>query len=109
MKKVTEVVALWRAANSGKHARLPRFPEFGLISVMNLMQLFPSLPQAAALHSAFPWTLLQLSSAQRSAVQSALKLQNLELPGPDRQGYGLKSIEQFHLVPGSNRTPLQFC
>ncbi|CAE7780682.1 unnamed protein product [Symbiodinium sp. CCMP2592] len=97
-KRVTEVVALWRAADSGKQqARLPRFPEFGLISVMNLMQLFPSLPEAAALHSAFPWTLLQLSNAQRSAVQSALKLHSLELPGPDRQGYSLKSIEQFPL------------
>eukprot|EP00439_Symbiodinium_sp_Y106_P013382 s2869_g1.t3 len=95
-KRVTEVVALWRAADSGKQqARLPRFPEFGLISVMNLMQLFPSLPEAAALHSAFPWTLLQLSNAQRSAVHSALKLHNLELPGPDRQGYSLKGIEQF--------------
>ena len=102
-KRVTEVVALWRAADSGKQqARLPRFPEFGLISVMNLMQLFPSLPEAAALHSAFPWTLLQLSNAQRSAVHSALKLHNLELPGPDRQGYSLKGIEQFPHVPGSN-------
>ncbi|CAE7027981.1 unnamed protein product [Symbiodinium natans] len=95
-KKLTAVVALWRSEDSKKQQiRLPRFPEFGLVSVMKLLKLFPSLPDAAALHSAFPWTVLQLSSAQRAAVQSALKLHNVELPGTDRQVYSLKSIEKL--------------
>lgn len=30
-------------------ARLPRFPEFGLLSVMKLLQLFPALAPAAGI------------------------------------------------------------
>ena len=105
-KKLTAVVALWRSEDSKKQQiRLPRFPEFGLVSVMKLLKLFPSLPDAAALHSAFPWTVLQLSSAQRAAVQSALKLHNVELPGTDRQVYSLKSIEKLPAEPRSKRPP----
>ncbi len=37
-------------------ARLPRFPEFGLLSVMKLLQLFPALAPAAG--SKLLWELL---------------------------------------------------
>lgn len=37
--------------------------------------------QATALHRAYPWSILQLSPSQRTALQSALKLHGLELPG----------------------------
>ncbi|CAK9038246.1 unnamed protein product [Durusdinium trenchii] len=69
LKRLTAVVALWRSEQK-EQIRLPRFPEFGLLSVMKLLKLFPALPEATALHSAFPWNLLPLSAAQRTGVQA---------------------------------------
>lgn len=85
LKELRGVVELWR------QAELPRFPEFGLLSVKSLLELFPGLPEAMALHSAYPWTLLPLSPQQRLKVQSGLKMYNLELP--TAQQYALKGVE----------------
>ncbi|CAJ1380979.1 unnamed protein product [Effrenium voratum] len=82
--KLMETVRLWRAAG------LPRFPEFGLLSVLRLLKLFPQLPQALALQSAYPWTVLALSPTQRQQLQWVLKTQSLEL---ERQAYSFKAAE----------------
>lgn len=51
--------------------------------------------QATALHSAFPWNLLPLSAAQRTGVQAALKMHQLELPSASGEGYNLKEVEKL--------------
>jgi len=71
---------------------LPRFPELGLLSVARLMKLFPSLPAAAALHSAFPFTLLSLSENEQKALNTTLTAYQLELP-TDRKGYNVDAVE----------------
>ena len=88
LKELKGLVELWRAAE------LPRFPDFGLLSVKRLLDLFPGLPEAVALHSAYPWTLLPLSPQQRLKLQSGLKMYNLELPTAQAaQGYALKGVQ----------------
>ncbi|CAK9001932.1 von Willebrand factor A domain-containing protein 8 (PEX7-binding protein 2) (P7BP2), partial [Durusdinium trenchii] len=104
----TELLKRWkkpRAARAKEQIRLPRFPEFGLLSVMKLLKLFPALPEATALHSAFPWNLLPLSAAQRTGVQAALKMHQLELPSASGEGYNLKEVEKLQASPPTLCTP----
>eukprot|EP00435_Cladocopium_sp_Y103_P037254 s938_g9.t2 len=97
-KGLQQLVKLWRSVGEGTGGktsatpRLPHFPEFGLLSVQKLLQLFPSLSPATALHRAFPWSILQLSASQRTALQSALKQHGLEL-GTAKTDYSLRRVE----------------
>eukprot|EP00434_Breviolum_minutum_P034880 symbB.v1.2.030877.t1/scaffold3524.1/size54796/2 len=79
--------ALWHSI-----ARIPSSPSPG--PLVTLWPIQAARAQATALHRAYPWSILQLSPSQRTALQSALKLHGLELPGTDaKQGYSLGGVE----------------
>jgi len=58
--------------------RIPKFPELGLLSVARILELFPGLPPATALHRAFPFELLGLSESQQQVVTNLLTYTKLD-------------------------------
>eukprot|EP00930_Biecheleria_cincta_P096896 TRINITY_DN88669_c0_g1_i1.p1 TRINITY_DN88669_c0_g1~~TRINITY_DN88669_c0_g1_i1.p1 ORF type:complete len:1490 (+),score=245.98 TRINITY_DN88669_c0_g1_i1:43-4470(+) len=76
-----------------KGPRLPRFPELGMLSVARLIELFPNLPAAAALHSAFPFSAFNLTEHESKTLNAALNAYQLEIP-TDRRGYSIDDVKE---------------